>query len=240
MASNNNPMSETQPNHEFDDFVFIIFAYNSTLDWPEREPLLVHYSVNYLLNHGIPGTRITVLANDLSVCSWANQQGMKFIQLKATDRETVMEAMASVMQENPWKNIICLNTVFPVREADLLSLMCSQIRTEKQRLFLTAHMGAHHQKEDNTVTWDTVLNGSILGFRHDSDIKSIFHPDTLYPVHHNAECGNYNICYRYQYMKEPLESAVAVGYKMSAWTAPCPSEYPRRVEIKLDKDTATH
>ena len=165
-------MSETQPNHEFDDFVFIILAYNATLDWPERESLLVHYSVNYLLNHGIPGTRITVLANDLSVCSWANQQGLKFIQLKATDKETVMEAISSTMQENPGKNVACLNTVFP--------------------------------------------------------------PKNIYPVLHTAECGNYKVSFRYEYMKEPLEAAVAVGYKMSAWSAPCPSEYPRRVEIKLD------
>lgn len=230
-------MSEPLPNHEFDDFVFIIFAYNATLDWPERESLLVHYSVNYLLNHGIHGTRITVLANDLSVCSWANLQGLKFIQLKATDKETVTEAISTVMRENPEKNVACLNTVSPVRESDLLSLICSQTRTEKDKLFISAHMGAKYEKDDRTTSWGTTLNGSIIGFRHGSDIKALFHPKNIYPVLHTAECGNYRVCFRYEYMKEPLESAVAVGYKMSAWSAPCPSEYPRRVEIKLDNGT---
>lgn len=213
------------------NFHYIISAYNPTLHWPERESNLIHYTVNYLKSLHIPGERITVMSEDLGVLSWAKAEELNVARVP----DTPDEAILSIAAEHAGMDIMVLDTQCPVREADLLDVMASQIATEKDVIFISAYMGLKRENVGDYPAWTSIVDGSVWGFRHDSNLKAIKKMRSIYYVYHDAFAGHFGVSLDYQYDKEVLDIAVKRGWEKSASTAPCSADYPRRVQIMVDK-----
>lgn len=213
------------------NFHYIISAYNPSLHWPERESKITHYTVNYLKSLNIPGESITVMSEDLGILSWARAEGMNVARVP----DAPDEAILSIAAEHAGMNIMVLDTQCPVREADLLEVMASQISTEKDVIFISAYMGLKRVNVDDCPAWTSIVDGSVWGFRHDSDLKAIKKMRSIYYVYHDAFAGHFGVSLDYQYDKEVLDIAVKRGWEKSASTAPCSTDYPRRVQITVDK-----
>lgn len=213
------------------NFHYIITAYNPTLHWPERESKLIHYTVNYLKSLGIAMEDVTVMSEDLGVLSWAKAEGLNVSRVPSDPDDTIF----SIAAKNAGKNIMLLDTQCPVREADLLDVMASQIATEKNVIFISAYMGLRRRIVGANHEWTSIMDGSVMGFRYDSDLKVIRGMHNIYHVYHDAFAGHINVSLDYQYDKEVLDIAVKRGWERSASTAPCSANYPRRVQIKVDK-----
>lgn len=213
------------------NFHFIISAYNPTLHWPERESKLIHYTVNYLKSLGISMEDVTVMSEDLGVLSWAKVEGMDVSRVPGNPDDTFF----SIAAKHAGKNIMMLDTECPVREADLLDVMASQIVTEKDVIFVSAYMGMKRYITGACPEWTSIVDGSVVGFRHDSDLTTIWRMRNIYYVHHDAFAGYIHVSLDYHYDKEVLDIAAKRGWERSASTAPCPKEYPRRVQIMVDK-----
>lgn len=214
-----------------DNFHYIISAYNPSLHWPERESKITHYTVNYLKSLNIPGESITVMSEDLGILSWARAEGMNVARVP----DAPDEAILSIAAEHAGMNIMVLDTQGPVREADLLEVMASQISTEKDVIFISAYMGLKRATIGDYSAWTSIVDGSVWGFRHDSDLKAIKKMRSIYYVYHDAFAGHFGVSLDYQYDKEVLDIAVKRGWEKSASTAPCSVDYPRRVQITVDK-----
>lgn len=214
-----------------DNFHYIISAYNPSLHWPERESKITHYTVNYLKSLNIPGESITVMSEDLGILSWARAEGMNVARVP----DAPDEAILSIAAEHAGMNIMVLDTQCPVREADLLEVMASQISTEKDVIFISAYMGLKRMNTVDCPAWTSIVDGSVWGFRHDSDLKAIKKMRSIYYVYHDAFAGHFGVSLDYQYDKEVLDIAVKRGWEKSASTAPCSTDYPRRVQINVDK-----
>lgn len=214
-----------------DNFHYIISAYNPSLHWPERESKITHYTVNYLKSLNIPGESITVMSEDLGILSWARAEGMNVARVP----DAPDEAILSIAAEHAGMNIMVLDTQCPVREADLLDVMASQISTEKDVVFISAYMGLKRMTFVDCPAWTSIVDGSVWGFRHDSDLKAIKKMRSIYYVYHDAFAGHFGVSLDYQYDKEVLDIAVKRGWEKSASTAPCSTDYPRRVQINVDK-----
>lgn len=213
------------------NFHYIISAYNPSLHWPERESNLIHYTVNYLKSLNIPGENVTVMSEDLGVLSWARAEGLNVARVP----DAPDEAILSIAAEHAGKNIMVLDTQCPVREADLLDVMASQIVTEKDVIFISAYMGMKRTNVADYPEWTGIVDGSVWGFRHDSDLKVIKRMCNTYLVYHDAFAGHFGVSLDYQYDKDVLDVAVKRGWEKNASTAPCSADYPRRVQVMVDK-----
>lgn len=235
-------MSNNLTNKKYEKCVFLVAACFSNAQYPTLDMDLVHYTINYLQSLEVPMEKTYLLANNPQVYAWASKikDLHPLIIQKENWKEGYLEAMESIRAELPDHDMFILPVSRPVRESDLLDLMISQVRTEKDVMFYTAATLIQKGLGDCWVFApdDTY---SIIGFRHDSaPTKQIFETTRDYMVFHNAECGQYQIGCPYQFNSKVLDVAVREGFKLSAWNAPCPQEAPRRVEIKVDNNTPSN
>lgn len=234
-------MANEPTNKKYERCIFFVEACNSSVFYPELDMDLVHYTVNYLRSLDVPMYQTFLLTDNPKVYAWGCKAGgLHPLMLPGKkDRMTESaESVDSIRAEFPDHDVIILADWLPVREKDLLDLMIAQVRTEKDVLFETATMRLS-QFPNARAEFLPCHTCSVAGFRHDSEatLQLLTHCKD-YPVFHNAECGQWAIMAPYQFNAKVMDVAIREGFDMSAWTAPCPAEYPHRVEIKVDKQSS--